>query len=270
MTEGWGDLSGYTRHQVYINVYRTGQNWDGNFSSYHAVIRFLANGHSHWSNDQQSWGANLGGWSIGGNFTIPRGSGDFTLWEGDFNRVHDWAGFGSGFQSSASISANHPDIGSGSVTVGEETPPRIPKTPNVPNNLRIESVLPTSFGVRYDRGDDMGAATVQDQAHWYARGPAGQGTFVWEDNGPAGYTNPAGASGAPQLTPGTMHYVYVRSRNSRGWGPWAGPISAETLAGGRAFDGTSFRNCKVRMWNGSRWQLVRVRQWSGSAWRNTR
>jgi hypothetical protein len=112
----------------------------------------------------------------------------------------------------------------------------------------------------------MGAGIEQDHAEWSR---ADTGEVVWNDYGPNGYTNPAGGAG-PQLLPGTDYRVRVRSRNVQGWGAFSGYVYAQTLSGGRAFDGSTFRNCRVRTWDGSQWRLVRARTFNGSGFQNVR
>jgi len=271
MPSAFGDLNGNGPQQVWIDVARIGQDWGANRTDYRGEVRYYGNGWGSWGGDW-GWEANFGGFGVGGRFSIPssqRNQQFHTLWSGTFSRYHDGEGWLGGFYCSAWIDTDHSSVGDGGANTTEEAPPRIPQLPAAPNSLSVNAVLPTSFGVNYARGDNRGAGIEQDRAHWYEGGPAGSGTFVWEDLNPAGYTNPAGGAG-PSLKPGTRHYVYVSSRNARGWGPWAGPIDAETLAGGRAWDGSVMRNCRVRYWDGSQWRLCRVRAWDGSAWRNVR
>ncbi|WWV91853.1 minor tail protein [Microbacterium phage phiMiGM15] len=273
MSEGSADLSGSGNQRVWINCYRTGQNYDGNFTSYYGEVRYYGNGYGSWTESTLYWSANFGGHAVSGQWNIPyaRRNDQYTvLWSGYFNRGHDGNGFGSGFTSRADINASaHGSIGTGWVQVGEETPPRIPKPPQPPNSLRVLDVTATSFGVAYNRGDDMGAGIVQDQAHWYAYGPAGAGTMIWDDAYPQGYTNPHNGAG-PSLVPGTKHYVYVRSRNSRGWSGWAGPIEGETLAGGRIKWDGAYKTAVPWVKTGGVWRRARPFVRSGGAWRPTR
>lgn len=223
MTQGWGDLDGYGPQQVYINLWRTSQNSDGNYSSYHITVRYLAGGYGSWTSDTQSWAAstNLGHtWS--GNFSIPQPQryDDITLLEADFTVAANGDGFGPAFESSASIWTNHSSIGSGTVIVGEAAPPRIPKPPTAPQNLRVVNVTATNAGVQYDGPADWRGSSPQGYtADWYEIG--GSNPLIWRDLNSQGYTSPQGGAvpGAPALKPGTTYHVYVYARSNVGDGP---------------------------------------------------
>lgn len=96
--------------------------------------------------------------------------------------------------------------------------------PYAPQNVRVrpDSVTTTSFGVDYTRNSHD--AIREDQALWAL--DSGFANVVWDDRGPAGYTNP---SGITPLAPGTLHYVKIRSRTDAGWGPWSATVSQTTL-----------------------------------------
>jgi hypothetical protein len=132
----------------------------------------------------------------------------------------------------------------------------------------VESVLPTSAGVGYDGPADWrGSSFSRYVADWYEINGSNN-PVIWTDVNSNGYTNPGGGAG-PALKPGTTYHVYIRAEGSGGVGPSAS-IALETLAGGRTFNGSSFRNTKVRVWNGSSFQLCRVRTWNGSSWQTIR
>lgn len=204
-----------------------------------------------------------------GNPFLPSGYGqNATRWHDSWDRwfSHDGEGNRGGVGLAMELqygSVNEVHYG------GIEAPGRIAKPPTAPRNLRSGDILPTSAGVWYDApADNRGAGIEQYRATWFEITADGSNPAIWDDYNSNGYTNPQGGAG-PALKPGTTYHVYVYARNAAGWGP-ASTIALETLAGGRAWDGSSFRNCKVRAWNGSGWQLHRVRQWNGSAWVNTR
>lgn len=269
MPSAFGDLNGNGPQQIWIDVARTGQDWGANRTDYRAEVRYYGNGYGSWGGDW-GWEANFGGFGVGGRFSIPssqRNQQFHTLWSGTFSRYHDGEGWLGGFYCSAWIDTDHSSVGDGGANTTEEAPPRIPQIPAPPSTMSVRAgtVLPTSFGVDYTRGDNRGAGIEEDQVLWRR---VSDGVDVWDDRGAGGYSNPAGAG--VQLTPGTLYDVFARSRNVRGWGPWAGPVRGETLAGGRTWDGSAMRNCRVRYWDGSQWRLCRVRAWDGSAWRNVR
>lgn len=144
-----------------------------------------------------------------------------------------------------------------------DAPPRIPKAPGAVDWMTLSDVLPTSL--RVDWGG--GAATNGAGLDAYLVRWSTSASF-------AGYQDvlvPANefSKTLTDLLPGTRYYVAVYAHNAVGFGP-ATVRDVETLAGGRAWDGSAFRNCRVRVWNGSAWQLARVRTWNGSAWVNSR
>lgn len=264
MTEGYAALNGSGPQQIYINVYRTGQS--GNQSHYRAIGRYLAYGYGSWTNNTQYWSANLGGWAISGTWNIPNANryNDITLFDVTFSRNHDAAGYGSGFTSTFSIDTDHSSIGDGSVSVPEETPPRIPKAPGAPGTPVLTNALPTSIDAAWTAPADNGGASITNYQVQVAT-DSGFSSVVKTVN--------AGASLSTtitDLTPGIEYWVRVRATNSVGYGNYSSSASEETLAGGRVWDGSAWRNCKVWTWDGSQWRLCRVRTWDGSAWRNTR
>lgn len=103
--------------------------------------------------------------------------------------------------------------------------------PYAPQNARVRAgtVATTSFGVEWTR--NTYDTIDQEQAQWAT--DSGFTNVVWTDTGPGGgngsggYSNPAGMG--VQLTPGTTHYVRVRSHTSRGWGPYSATVSQTTL-----------------------------------------
>ncbi|QWY81841.1 minor tail protein [Microbacterium phage Honk] len=161
MTEGWGALNGSGNQQVYINVYREGQDWGGNFSRYRIQVVYKGNGWGSYTGYTQYWSASTSlGHAWSGTFTIPSSnSGDIWLLNTTFDVGADGNGYGPGFNSSASIDTNHTSIGDGSVTVSEGAPPRIPKRPSTPGNPTFSEATPTSVRVSWTGStDDRGAA----------------------------------------------------------------------------------------------------------------
>jgi hypothetical protein len=161
MPEGYGNLNGSGNQQVYINVYREGQDGAANFTRYRIQVVYKGNGYGSWSGATQYWSAStsLGhGWS--GSFTIPSpGTGDIWLLNTTFDVGADGNGYGPSFNGTANIDTSHTSIGDGSVTVTEEAPPRIPKRPSTPGNPTLSEATPTSVRVSWSAStDDRGSA----------------------------------------------------------------------------------------------------------------
>lgn len=130
--------------------------------------------------------------------------------------------------------------------------PRIPKAPGAPTGLTQANQSITNVGVNYTRGNNNGSGLTADEAHWYEGGPAGQGTMVWADQGPQGYTSPNGGAtpGSFVPKPGTKYWVYIRSKNAIGVSGWSW-IQVETLPGApglpRQVDPTFLPGAMVRL-----------------------
>jgi hypothetical protein len=149
----------------------------------------------------------------------------------------------------------------GSITA----PGRIPRAPGAPGTPSVSNILPTTATVAWS-GAYRGHADIDQYLVRVHTNP---------NPDAAGYVDFAGGGGTfsrslTGLVPGTRYYTKVYARNSDGYGPGSAVTTFQTLAGGRAWDGSAWRNCRVRYWNGSAWQLVRVRSWDGSQWRTTR
>lgn len=269
MPSAFGDLNGGGNQQIWINVFRTGQDWGANRTDYYGEVRYYGNGYGSWDARANAWGweANFGGFYVGGRFGVPfaeRNQQYHVLWSGNFSRFHDSEGYLGGFYASAWIDTDHNSIGDGGANTTEEGAPRIPKPPTAPQNLRVEALLPTSAGVRYDGpADERGARVEQYRARWfmidYSTNPV-----IWTDDNSFGYTNPGGGAG-PVLKPGQVYHVYISARNAAGWGPETG-IALKTVSGAYVWNGSAWAPTEVFVWNGSAWVSAEVNTWTGSGW----
>jgi hypothetical protein len=107
----------------------------------------------------------------------------------------------------------------------DRTPPV--QVPGAPTNLRVTDECHTQMGISYNRGAENGGSILQDEATWYYPG----GQVVWVDGNCNGYTNPNDGVAGPKLNLFTEYHIYIRSRNSAGWGP-SSMIGVRTLASG--------------------------------------
>ena len=266
MTSAFGDLNGSGNQQLWIDVYRTVASGNGYY--YRAIGRYYGNGWGSYNNDvDQYWSANLGGYAISGSWRLyyaNRYDTYTTLFDVTFYRATNSAGYGTGFTSTFSIDTSHSSVGDGSVSVIEAAPPRITQAPGAPGTPVLTDALPTSIDAAWTAPADNGGASITNYQVQVAT-DSGFSSVVKTVN--------AGASLSTtitDLTPGIEYWVRVRATNSVGYGSYSSSASEETLAGGRVWDGSAWRNCKVWAWDGSQWRLCRVRAWDGSAWRNTR
>jgi hypothetical protein len=143
---------------------------------------------------------------------------------------------------------------------------RIARAPGAPGKPVVSNIGPVSVSLAWTNAP---------------RGHADVRSYQWQMATDAGY---AATVAAPEvglvlsdntandvtLTPGTRYWVRVRAWSTDGWGAWSESATFETLSGGRAWDGTQWRNCRVRVWDGTQWRNCRVRVWDGTQWRNTR
>ena len=239
MTEGKFDLDGSGPFYGYINVYRTGQDYDANRSNFHYDI-----GVGCYTNGWGTFGAN-GGWSFN-SYGFSRSGGlslDFRpastsarmiiVASGDFQVGHDGNGYAGAFDSSFWIDTDHASIYDGGGSVREGAPPRIPQRPYAPVLGAIDNIRSNSFGLWYTFGDDRGAAIDKAEVQW-SRNPEFT-NLIWTDVNSFGYSNP---NNIVPLTPATEYWVRARTHNSRGWSDWSSSKSARTLSGAYRWNGT--------------------------------
>ena len=224
----------------YTDGYVLEQDWANNRSKIEVVIHCYGGPNSLWNQSHyEGWGDHYGGFDGVGvvvRHYVTSGFLPYGYNAGD----QRWAYYGQ-------VWVNHDSAGNLSLTLRMHTAydvhdedhtatlnvARIPQLPQAPSNLYLEpgTVTTTSFGVRYTRGDNMGAAIDYDHAQWAT--DVNFTNVVWNDtppNGtPNGYSNPSGVTPPVPLAPGTTHYVRVRSHNTRGWSPWSPTFSHTTL-----------------------------------------
>jgi len=210
---------------MYINNYRTGQDYGGNFSSYRSYGIYEGNNYGSWTNNTEYWSANLGGIPISGTFTIPYASrnGSITLYDYYWNRGHDGNGYGSAFNSTFSIDTDHSSIGDGSVTVTEPAPPRIPKAPSAPGTPSVSGVGGTSAAVSWGAPADNGGSGITNYEVQYATN-SGFTTGVGTIN--TGGTQSGTITGLAEKTP---YWVRVRASTAYGTGGYSGAATFTTL-----------------------------------------
>ncbi|WP_322412068.1 hypothetical protein [Microbacterium invictum] len=271
-----GQLNGGADYRVGIDVWYSGvQDWDANTSRFdwRVVLQRGSDGFA-WSGSTQYWSASIGGVNYNGTFTLNQNEattatrvvGAGSTWHG-----HDSEGYRPGFPSNAYIDTNHGNVGDGGSGDAWVDAPRIPKTPAAPHTVYVDlsTIRPSSFGVRYTRGDNRGAGIDYDHVQWAT--DSGFTNVVWNDtppNGnPNGYSNPSGVSPAVKLRPGTIHYVRARSHNTRGWSPWSSTVNARTLSGAYVWNGTEWRPCEVLVWSGTAWVTGEVSSYTGTEWK---
>jgi hypothetical protein len=71
------------------------------------------------------------------------------------------------------------------------------------------------------------------------------------------------------LTPGTTNYIWVRARNSYGYGPWSGRASVKTIAGARILIGPTWKDAVPFIRVNGVWKLARPYVRVNGVWKIT-
>lgn len=94
--------------------------------------------------------------------------------------------------------------------------------PEAPSPLAIDNIEMRKFRYRFSGGNSFGLEVLEYQVG-YGQNPTSVQYTVksW------------GATTLTGLPPGSVWYVWVRARNSDGWGPWSVRSSVRTVSGAR-------------------------------------
>lgn len=217
---------------IRFHVNQGAQNYAANTTQVNMAVEIIeAVSQPSWNLDaaQNWWSMTVAGQTRNGNFTFDfRSSGlqSWYLWTGSITVTHD----ANGYATVSVGGASHAGVlGDANIGAQSFTLTRIPKVPVAPTMNSVVDLAANSFGVRYTRGNNMGATIIEDETQWSANN-----TFtntVWTDKTSTGYSNPRGlgTGPGPELSPNTPYWVRTRSRNSRGWSAWSNTISGTTL-----------------------------------------
>lgn len=210
-------------------------------------------GSGYWTSDAQGWGVSVDGQYWGGSWTYDfRASTPQTIGIASGSKA---VGAGNrGFSASVNMDSG----------IGTASPSGViwaSTYPSAPSPVGLDEITPTSMRYRFSGNSDGGSGILEWQAQLATDVAFTQNV---QTVGSGGTTTFGG------LTPSKRYYARSRGRNAWGWGAWSSTIDAETLSGARAWDGSAWRQCKVRRWNGTTWQYVRVRAYDGATWRNTK
>lgn len=199
-----------------------------------------------------SWSGTVNGSTVGGTIALSAGFGSRTVATYPVSTTQTVT-----FSIGASGTSGLGGPRSVSAAINRASVPATPKTPTAsnvqPDRMTINWTLPAN-----------GGAPLDQMLLRRSTSPTFSSYTDFVNSGSATSREVTG------LTPGTTYYWRVYAHNSRGYSSASGTLTQATLAGGRAWDGTAWRNCRVRTWNGTAWQLCRVRQWDGTTWRTTR
>ena len=241
MADSYSAWDGYERYRIRMVVDETWTNAGENSSGgTWSLILYGSSGWNYygWTTYTNAYingtlvyeynGVNPGGsWSPSGGVTLASG-GWGVYHESDGSKALSWSAHHNGTSTPDSYGPANALNTSGSMWLTD-----FPRKPSAPTGLSTTAFAADSFGVNYTRGSNNGAGLDADQARWSTASDFS--TVAWTDgngpgtSGPAGYSNPSGASPRFYLQPNTRYYVQVRSHNSVGWSDWSSSVSGVTL-----------------------------------------
>jgi hypothetical protein len=109
----------------------------------------------------------------------------------------------------------------------------------------------------FQGNDDNGAAIIEWQVEWYAAG------------GSKKYNSSNGNFAVTGAAPATTYSFRARGRNSVGWGPWSGLLSARTKAGARIKVGTQWKEAVPWVKVNGVWKVAQPQIKTNGAWKKT-
>lgn len=218
-------LSKNSQHYIELYTRVDSQNRSSKYSTiYYRVRLFKTSGTGWWANsnnysiDTNNSGGNDIANEVGFKYDSRNGknTGDWTIRSGTFRRYHRSDGSG---EYRVSVHVSTYNLGTASLSTGEVGLARLANVPGKTDPLGIDLVKPTSFRYQFHRGTDGGSSITGYQV--------GYGT---SSSSPQKYVSSGGTSTITGLKTETRYYVWSRSKNAVGWGPWSDRLS--TVTGG--------------------------------------
>lgn len=260
-----GQMDGSRDWRVGLNVYLVSQNMAGNFSTFYWEVSIQnPAGQGAWFSDNGTWSCSAGG---SGTWNWPSsmaGARSKILGSGYFNSGHDAEGFRSGFPVTATASAPHESIGSGSVEVWVDAP-RIPKRPTAARSVTASEVKNDSVRLSWLPPADNRGAPIDAYLLRYWEGASVSGPYVDHS------TDLNTSRVVSGLKPGKTYTFVVYSHNGATWdwggfGPASNIVTVILLAGVYVSDGTNWVPQALRGSNGSAWSSLVPSVSTGSDW----
>lgn len=258
-----GQMDGSYDWRVGLNMYLVSQNQGGNFSTFYWEVSIQNPARQgSWFSDNGTWWCSAGG---SGTWNWPSsmaGSPGKVIGSGYVNAGHDAAGNRPGFSTTATASAPHPSIGSGSVELWVDAP-RIPKRPSPPP-FNVDQVGTTGFRVVVSAPADDGGSPIDAYLIRISSNP--------QADTPGSYTDyPGGGTRTfTNMTPGTRYYVTVYAHNgsvdNNGYSTYQASKAVDTLAGVYVSDGSTWVPQPLQVSTGSEWSSLVPSVSTGSAW----
>lgn len=121
-----------------------------------------------------------------------------------------------------------------------------------PDQITLDWNAPTSNGGKAITGYDVAASKSSTFSSGVTSSSTGSGTTIYTFSG---------------LDAGGNYYLRVRAKNVDATGAWVviGPV--QIPAGGKVWNGSTWKTSLWKVWTGSLWKIALVKVWTGSVWK---
>lgn len=226
----------YPSTRYYLEVDYAGQNWGGNYSTFHAYLRCDNTGSGGYASawgEQVGWIDGVTSFSHSGQPFLPS-QGNGQRWRDGpwvINVGHDGNGYLGGISGGMRVSSTDSDVnsaGTGYFSFGGI--PRIPKRPSAPGTPTFSSVMPQSVTVSWTGSTDNAGSAIDH--YLLRRWPNATATGGYTDT--VVYGTSVSVSG---LTPGQEYsfvvYAHNGSADNGGYSNQSGLGVVRMLSGAR-------------------------------------
>ena len=132
--------------------------------------------------------------------------------------------------------------------------------PRAPDGPTLLDVGQKSMQVSYDFDDNPNNPTTLERQLGYGTSPSAPTTWV---------SDPSGIFTLSGLSPGGTYYIWGRSRNSVGWGPYSDSTQVTLIAGARVLSGGQWKRAVPYVRVGGIWKVAEPWVKSQGVWKKT-
>lgn len=132
--------------------------------------------------------------------------------------------------------------------------------PGAPDGPTLLDVGQKSMQVSYDFDDNPNNPTTLERQLGYGTSPSAPTTWV---------SDPSGIFTLSGLSPGGTYYIWGRSRNSVGWGPYSDSTQVTLIAGARVLSGGQWKRAVPYVRVGGIWKVAEPWVKSQGVWKKT-
>ena len=132
--------------------------------------------------------------------------------------------------------------------------------PGAPDGPTLLDVGQKSMQVSYDFDDNPNNPTTLERQLGYGTSPSAPTTWV---------SDPSGIFTLSSLSPGGTYYIWGRSRNSVGWGPYSDSTQVTLIAGARVLSGGQWKRAVPYVRVGGIWKVAEPWVKSQGVWKKT-